>query len=375
MPDEFGAMSTHVSVRTWASVLYNCVCVYICAIQCRAVITRSIFCKIFTKDMWGVSCAFSASNWFSAYNAVCNIVILDRVMVDSTVTCIECASVQYLIIWMCMNTYVYMRGHDTMYWLIKNGWFGMNNVNLELYNRWIVMVLTHWGLDKMAAISQTTVSNSFPWMKIYEFWIKFHRSLFLRVQQTLFQHGSDSGLVSTRRQVIIWTHGGKITDAIICHWASMSLTTGRKILIMDWPTLWHEAALLFGRWWPTLHPRSGCDRCLLGSAGCSVVFKTWFRLRWQIPCGAVTTRSNFSEILIIDIPIARPLGWDVGCLLWVQILIYTPSQPLYLCLQYHAILVRVVAALDCGSFALNQIIHVPRWTKGGDQSMWTFTFL
>ena len=140
--------------------------------------------------------------------------------------------------------------------------------------------------------------------------------------------------------------------------------------IMDWPALWHEAALLLGRWWPTLHPRSGCDRCLLGSAGCGVVFKTWFRLRWQIPCGAVTTRSNFSEILLTDIPFARPLGWDVGCLLWVLTLIYISSQPLYLCLQYHAILVRVVAALDCISFALNRIIHVPRWTKGGDQSMW-----
>ena len=94
-----------------------------------------------------------------------------------------------------------------------------------------------------------------------------------------------------------------------------------------------------------------------------------------LPCGAVTTRSNFSEILITDIPFVRPLGWDVGCLLWVQTLFYTPSQPLYLCLQYHAILVRVVAALVCISFALNRIIHVPRWTKGGDQSMWTFTFL
>ena len=54
---------------------------------------------------------------------------------------------------------------------------------------------------------------------------------------------------------------------------------------------------------------------------------------------------------------------------------YTPSQPLYPCFQYHAILVRVVAALYCISFALNRIIHVPRWTKGGDQSLWTFTFL
>ena len=44
---------------------------------------------------------------------------------------------------MCMNVYVYMCGHDTMYWLIKNGLFGMNNGHLEFYNHLIVMVLTH----------------------------------------------------------------------------------------------------------------------------------------------------------------------------------------------------------------------------------------
>ena len=31
---------------------------------------------------------------------------------------------------------------------------------------------THWGRDKMAAIFQTTFSNGFSWMKLYEFWLK-----------------------------------------------------------------------------------------------------------------------------------------------------------------------------------------------------------
>ena len=48
--------------------------------------------------------------------------------------------------------------------------------------------LTHWGRDKMAAISQTTLSNSFSWVKMYEFRFQFHWSLFLRVQLTIFQH-------------------------------------------------------------------------------------------------------------------------------------------------------------------------------------------
>ena len=48
--------------------------------------------------------------------------------------------------------------------------------------------LTHWGQDKMAAISKTVFSNAFSWMEIYEFRSKFHWSLFLRVQLTIFQY-------------------------------------------------------------------------------------------------------------------------------------------------------------------------------------------
>ena len=48
--------------------------------------------------------------------------------------------------------------------------------------------LTHWGRDKMADIFQTTFSSAFSWMKMFEFRLKFHWSLFLRVQLTIFQH-------------------------------------------------------------------------------------------------------------------------------------------------------------------------------------------
>ena len=41
---------------------------------------------------------------------------------------------------------------------------------------------------KMAASSQTTFSNAFSWMKMYEFRFKFHWSLFLRVQSTICKH-------------------------------------------------------------------------------------------------------------------------------------------------------------------------------------------
>ena len=51
-----------------------------------------------------------------------------------------------------------------------------------------IVHLTHGGRDKMAAIFQTTFSNAFSWMKIFTFWLRFHWSLFTRVQLTIFQH-------------------------------------------------------------------------------------------------------------------------------------------------------------------------------------------
>ena len=48
--------------------------------------------------------------------------------------------------------------------------------------------LSHWGRDKMAAILQMTFSNTLFWMKTFEFRLKFHWSLFLRVQLTISQH-------------------------------------------------------------------------------------------------------------------------------------------------------------------------------------------
>ena len=60
-------------------------------------------------------------------------------------------------------------------------------------------VLTHWGWGKMAAIFQMTCSNAFSWMKMYELQLKFHWSLFPRVQLTIFSFGSDNGLSPGRR--------------------------------------------------------------------------------------------------------------------------------------------------------------------------------
>ena len=53
---------------------------------------------------------------------------------------------------------------------------------------WLRQFLNHWGRDKMATVSQTTLSNAFSWMKMLEFRLRFHWSLFLRVQLTIIQH-------------------------------------------------------------------------------------------------------------------------------------------------------------------------------------------
>ena len=56
------------------------------------------------------------------------------------------------------------------------------------YTRTADIYSKHWSRDKMAAIFQTTISNAFSWMNMHEFWLKFHRRLFLRVQLTISQH-------------------------------------------------------------------------------------------------------------------------------------------------------------------------------------------
>ena len=59
-------------------------------------------------------------------------------------------------------------------------------------------------------------------MKMFEFRFEIHWSLFLRVQLTISIFDLDNGLAPTRRQAIIWTDDGWITDAYMRHSASMS---------------------------------------------------------------------------------------------------------------------------------------------------------
>ena len=59
-------------------------------------------------------------------------------------------------------------------------------------------LLTHWGRDKMAAISQTTYSNVLFLMKMYKFRLKFHWSLFQGSDEQYSGIGSDNGLTGAK---------------------------------------------------------------------------------------------------------------------------------------------------------------------------------
>ena len=56
----------------------------------------------------------------------------------------------------------------------------------------ICVTLPQWAnsfpLDKSSTISQAVFSDAFSWMVGFEFWLKFHCSLFLSVQLTVTQH-------------------------------------------------------------------------------------------------------------------------------------------------------------------------------------------
>ena len=66
-----------------------------------------------------------------------------------------------------------------------------------------VGMLTHWGRDKMAAKYLTTFSNAFSWMKMYQFWLRFHWSLLSRVQ-----FNGPINNIPTLVQIMAWHHTG-----------------------------------------------------------------------------------------------------------------------------------------------------------------------
>ena len=65
----------------------------------------------------------------------------------------------------------------------KNEYFSQTNLKLLNDSK-----LTHWNRDNIAAIPQTTFWKACSWMNMHEFRLRFHWSLLLRFELTLFQH-------------------------------------------------------------------------------------------------------------------------------------------------------------------------------------------
>ena len=61
-------------------------------------------------------------------------------------------------------------------------------------------------------------------------------------------------------------------------------------------------------------------------------------------------------------PIACPLGQDMGCLLWIEPLIYILSQSVQWCMQYHLILDCVIMAPDC-SYETSKELCLTWWSS------------
>ena len=59
-------------------------------------------------------------------------------------------------------------------------------------------------------------------MKMHEFRLRFHWSVFLRFEKHYSGIGSDYGMAPARRQAIIWTNYGKFADAYMRRSTSMS---------------------------------------------------------------------------------------------------------------------------------------------------------
>ena len=94
---------------------------------------------------------------------------------------LRCNTIKYIYMFIYMYIYMdkfpYVKRNRTVFekWLILAA-HGMCVSELWRY------LLTHLPLNKTTAISQTIFSYEFSWMKNFVFLLRFHWSLFLRVQ-------------------------------------------------------------------------------------------------------------------------------------------------------------------------------------------------
>ena len=104
--------------------------------------------------------------------------------------------------------------------------------------------LTGWtqrGRDEIFAIAQMKFSNVFSWMKMYEFRLPFHLSLFLNFELTIFQHwfrwwlGAEQAMLSLSTHVCVtrpqWVNVEPVEKQNLC--VSLWITNSIKDRAVD----------------------------------------------------------------------------------------------------------------------------------------------
>ena len=100
--------------------------------------------------------------------------------------------------------------------LIETHTFSFKKMHLQMSSgKWRpfclgLNLLTHWGRDKIDAISQTTFSSAFSWMKMYEFRLIFHWNLFLRVPLTICKSPGCTKIIYRKICNISWNQITKL---------------------------------------------------------------------------------------------------------------------------------------------------------------------
>ena len=116
----------------------------------------------------------------------------------------------------------------------------------------------HWSREKMAAFSQKTLSYALSRMKLYEFRLTFHWSLFLMVQLTIFQHNivSDNGLALIWLYAIIWANDVLFTDTYMRHFELIFKMVTEKIKFW-WHSKLHYRGLVTHLHWVIIELHNG----------------------------------------------------------------------------------------------------------------------
>ena len=111
---------------------------------------------------------------------------------------IETSLLWYANFWSKPNeTFTYAGIWSMTYFEVEGAWddfrvygklYNLKFTRTKHHQLWNELKKIHWGWHKKSIILQTIFSNAFSWMKMYEFRLRFHWSMFLRFESTIFQH-------------------------------------------------------------------------------------------------------------------------------------------------------------------------------------------